>query len=256
MKTFIGKYYLISFYIFSLIFSLALLPLHFVFKNVGDYSVSFTQFSPTIAVLIISLMLKDKSIILNIKKHFRVDSLVIKWIIPAILIPGVCIFVSSYIMSFYEIIYVKWDGDILFYLFSFIAIMIGSVVEEIGWRGYLLPNLQKKYTPFVSSLIVGVLWGIWHFNFMGGILGFVLYTVTIVEMSILMTWMYNKSNGNLWLMIVWHLVFNLSSRIFLWQRFTVHLFVVEIIVFGVVCLLFLIIDKDKFFSKNNISNIE
>ena len=243
MKQLIRKHYLISFYIITLFFSILLVTLHFVFKSIGEYSVSFTQLSPALAVIFISLILKDKTILNDIKKHFRINKVAAKWMIPAIVIPSIGIVISSFIMTYYKIVYVPWKGDVLFYILSFIAILIGSAAEEIGWRGFLLPNLQKKHTPFISSIIVGILWGVWHFNFTGGIWGFLLYTVTIIEMSILMTWVYNKSNGNLVLMTVWHLVFNLSSRIFLWERFVLQLFLIESIVFGVLCLLILMIEK-------------
>lgn len=92
---------------------------------------------------------------------------------------------------------------------------------------------------------MGVLWGIWHLNFTGGVLGFILYTVTIVEMSVLMTWLYNKSNGNLFLMISWHFMFNVTSHIFLWDRFNIYLFITESIVFGLMTLFILIADKKR-----------
>ena len=34
--------------------------------------------------------------------------------------------------------------------------------EEIGWRGFLLPRLLKIYTPRISFLICGIIWGLWH----------------------------------------------------------------------------------------------
>lgn len=116
-----------------------------------------------------------------------INSTVLKWLLPAIVIPSVCILISSFIMSYLEVDYVAWSGDPLFYALNALAILIGCAAEEIGWRGFLLPNLQKKYRPFVSSLIVGALCVIWHLNFTGGLLGFILYTVTIIEMSVLMT---------------------------------------------------------------------
>lgn len=249
MEKIIRKYYLSSFYIITLLFSAFLLPLHFVFQSAGKYSISFTQLSPTFAVLFISLILKDQAIINDIKTHFHINKIVLKWTILAIAIPGICIIVSSFIMTYYKISYVSWKGDMLFYILSFVAILIGSVAEEIGWRSFLLPNLQKKYTPFISSIIVGIIWGVWHLNFNGGIGGFILYTITIIEMSILMTWIYNKTNGSVLLMSIWHLVFNLTSHIFLWDRFNIQLFKIQSIVFGVLCVFLLILERKIFFLK-------
>lgn len=51
----------------------------------------------------------------------------------------------------------------------FSALLIAPVVniitclgEEVGWRGFLLPNLLNKFTPVKSVLITGIIWGIWH----------------------------------------------------------------------------------------------
>ena len=254
MKKIIRSHYLTSFYIITLIFSILLLTLHFVFQSVGEYSVAFTQLAPALAVVFISLILKDKKIISDVKKQFHINTTAVKWVLPAIAVPGICIVVSSLIMTYYKIDFIPWKGDLSFYILNFVAILIGSAAEEIGWRGFLLPNLQRKHSPFISSLIVGILWGAWHLNFSGGILGFVLYTLTIMEMSILMTWVNNKSNGNLLLMTIWHLVFNLTSRIFLWERFTLQLFAVESNVFGVLCILILIIERKAFFFKSSAGN--
>jgi hypothetical protein len=130
MKKIIRVYYLRSFYIITLLFSILLLTLHFVFESIGKYSVSFTQLSPALAVVFISLILKDKTIINDIKNHFRVNKTVVKWMIPAIVIPSICIVVSSLIMTYYKIDYVPWQGDMLFYVLNFVAILIGSAAEE------------------------------------------------------------------------------------------------------------------------------
>ena len=256
MEKLLRKYYLSSFYVITFLFSILLLTLHFIFRSAGNYSVSFTQLAPTLAVAALILLLKDKIIINDIRNHFRADKTVMKWLMPAIAVPAICIIMSSLIMTYFEVDYVSWEGDALFYILNFIAMLIGCTAEEIGWRGFLLRRLQKKYTPFASSVIVGILWGVWHLNFTGGLLGFVLYAVTIIEMSILMTWLYNKSDGNLWLMTVWHFTFNVTSHIFLWDRFTLLLFAVESIVFGILCLLLVVIERKMYFFKSKVGSIQ
>jgi membrane protease YdiL (CAAX protease family) len=248
MKKIIHKHSLISFFALTLIISFFLLTLHFVFRSVGDYSVSFTQLAPAVAVVFISIILKDKAIGNKIKSQLWFPSGSMKMVIPAIFVPAVCIVATSFVLSFFKITYISWNGTILFYIVNSVAILVGCSAEEIGWRGFLLPRLQEKYSSFVSSIIVGVLWGIWHLNFTGGLLGFIFYTITIIEMSVLMTWLYNKSNGNLVVMIIWHFMFNLFSHLFLWERFTINLFIVESIVFGFVCFVIVISNRKAFFS--------
>ena len=48
---------------------------------------------------------------------------------------------------------------ILFFLYN---IIYGGISEEPGWRGFALPRLQAKFSPLVSSLILGVVWAVWH----------------------------------------------------------------------------------------------
>ncbi len=38
----------------------------------------------------------------------------------------------------------------------------GGTNEEPGWRGFALPRLQLKFSPLISSLILGLIWGLWH----------------------------------------------------------------------------------------------
>jgi uncharacterized protein len=251
MKKIIQKHYVSSFYIITMIFSFCLLLLNLVFKSVGNYSVFFTQFAPALAVGFIAIFIKDKSILYEIKNRIHLRDISIRWLIPAIFIPVACVVASSLVMTLFNITYVSWKGNGLFYILNIAAMLAGCCAEEIGWRGFLLPQLQKRYSSFFSGIIVGVLWGIWHLNFTGGILGFILYTVTIVEMSILMTWMFSKTNGSLVLMIVWHFMFNLSSHIFLWERFSIDLYINQSIVFGITCVLIVISSRKDFLNRIN-----
>lgn len=47
-------------------------------------------------------------------------------------------------------------------VYLYILFLGGPLGEEIGWRGFALPELMKRHTPFVASLILGFVWTFWH----------------------------------------------------------------------------------------------
>src|SRR5947199_3415499 len=50
--------------------------------------------------------------------------------------------------------------------FIFILLFIG-LGEEPGWRGFALPHLQARFSPFLASLVLALVWAIWHLPLMG-----------------------------------------------------------------------------------------
>jgi len=93
----------------------------------------------------------------------------------------------------------------------FRGLFFTAYFEEPGWRGYLLPCLQRKFSPLVASLIVWVPWALWHapldYGRPGGRnLMFYLQTrvLSLILMSIVLTWLYNRSGGNLLTVAIFH----------------------------------------------------
>ena len=91
----------------------------------------------------------------------------------------------------------------------FLSIIKGPV-EEFGWRGFMLPILQRKIVPFYASIFIGIVWGLWHlpaFLLSGtqqsswSFFPFFLGTIVI---SILMTALFNQSKGSILLAGVMH----------------------------------------------------
>ncbi len=109
-------------------------------------------------------------------------------------------------------------GLMLLNVFVATAFYGGPFGEEAGWRGFALPRLQARYSPLVASVILGLLWGFWHFplhfrgmydaSFGAGIGGLVLRMAGNVTLAIVFTWLYNRSHGNLLLMVLLHTVIN------------------------------------------------
>ena len=82
-----------------------------------------------------------------------------------------------------------------------ITTLVISLGEEFGWRGYALPRLQVRLNALQASLVLGVLWGFWHFpGFLAGTavpqdMPFYVVMLWIIPLTILITWVYNSSRS-------------------------------------------------------------
>lgn len=100
----------------------------------------------------------------------------------------------------------------------------GALGEEMGWRGFAQPRMNKLMSPFLVSLILGLAWSLWHLPlfFMDGTVQSTMpiwqFMLQNTLMAYFYTWLYNKTKGNMWLMIYLHAVANTSAAIFpYWQ---------------------------------------
>ena len=105
----------------------------------------------------------------------------------------------------------QWPLILVVFVYIFIFTALG---EEIGWRGYALPRLQARFSPFIASLILGVVWAFWHlplFWIAGDFhqsLPLSLFLLQILGSTILYTWMYNRSGGSLAIAMLFHTASN------------------------------------------------
>ncbi len=148
-------------------------------------------------------------------------------IISLTLIPLLCIFslVLANIFeggSVFEYIDQYRSGYILTEIFV-MFFFSGPIQEEFGWRGYALYYLQSKFNAFESSLILGAIWSFWHFPLFlipGTALfnqNFYSYTISLVALSIIFTWLNNNTNGSILVAIFFHTSINTTYSLFLYR---------------------------------------
>lgn len=222
-----------------------LLGLHVLFPLAGQYSISFPQFGPSLAVVVMGILLKDQGIWKEIKRRCVIRKKDYKYVGSFIVMPLVLVGIVALVLEGLNEPYQLWGTGGRFYITNLFFMLIGCIGEEIGWRGFLLSQLQKKHTMFISSLIVGLIWGIWHLNFQAGFLGFMIYILNTVLLSVLMTWLFNKTEGNISLMIVWHFMINVGFHILLWNRDMIMTFSVISILYGIVIIIGYILHRFK-----------
>jgi uncharacterized protein len=102
-----------------------------------------------------------------------------------------------------------------FFLPIFLQQMLFSspLGEEIGWRGFALPRLQAQAGPLVASLVIGLIWAIWHLP-LTWTAGHPLANMHLAQMvvaALLFTWLYNGSGGSLLLVILFHTSMNVTG---------------------------------------------
>jgi uncharacterized protein len=102
--------------------------------------------------------------------------------------------------------------------------LVAGLMEEFGWRGFLLPHLLKRYSPLVSALLVGLIWGgLWHgyADYFGlGDRGLAFWPLMLLlgpcvltAWSLILTWVYERTQGSLLLSILMHASISSSALI-------------------------------------------
>lgn len=97
----------------------------------------------------------------------------------------------------------------------FIATLFqAGLAEESGWRGFLLPRLQSRYTALTYSLILGLIWALWHLHpqnlsQLGPYTAW--YILGTISFSVILTWVYNHTHGSLIIAVLLHAASNTSD---------------------------------------------
>jgi membrane protease YdiL (CAAX protease family) len=90
--------------------------------------------------------------------------------------------------------------------------------EEIGWRGFALPRMQRQYGPLWGSVLLGVLWAFWHLcsfllpahgggpdvSFAVMFTNFAIFFVMVVALTIIFTWVFNYTRGSIFIASLVH----------------------------------------------------
>jgi len=177
-----------------------------------------------------------------------------RYSVIAIIFPITLVLLSSFILDLMGMPYVKSEYTGYLLLIGVIVTIVGSISEEIGWRGTLLQIFENKYTSFTSSLFVGILWGTWHFfKIMNvGFVGYLLFIPTVIMLSIFITYFYKKSKNNILNAIFYHTFFNLSNMILLVKRESIQLYLTILGVSALLLILLFMYDREYFKLKESI----
>jgi len=186
---------------------------------------AITPFGPTIGAFVVTAMTEGKAGVRSLWRRFWGKQSV-RWLLIALFFFPAIKLASSVVTRTLDGQAYQWleEAWLVGFIGAFVAntFINGGMSEEFGWRGYVLPRLQAKWNALVSSLILGVIWALWHLplwfipedehsqTFFGTRL------VAWLAISVMMTWIFNNTNGSVLAVMVFHGSANATGGSLFW----------------------------------------
>lgn len=143
------------------------------------------------------------------------------WYVPLILIMP-CIMVISYlVMQLMGVSLPIPQFSLVKALVLFVGLFIGVLCEELGWSGYAIDPLQDRFGALQASILLGVVWAVWHFIPLLQVhrsWAFIAWwSLATVTSRIIIVWLYNNMGRSVFVAAIFHAMMNLT-----WQLFPVN----------------------------------
>lgn len=143
------------------------------------------------------------------------------WLLPTLLLGPITALLTVAILILVDGSF-SWEHSIPATMIIPIFLLIyftNALPEEYGWRGYALDPLQTRTNALGASLILGLIWSLWHLPlfFIAGttqsaIPMYQFFLQTIV-LSILYTWLHNNTGSSILIAVIFHSISNASAAI-------------------------------------------
>ena len=147
---------------------------------------------------------------------------------------------------------------------ALLTMVLASVIEEVGWRGYGEDAVGSYHTWFAESLIFGCVWACWHlplflipgtYHYTLSELGpmyVINFLVSAIPVDFLQTWVYVKNNRSMLATALFHLFLNVMQEKI---AITPETKCIETAVMIVAAAIVVVCNKEVFFGKEHIGNL-
>lgn len=204
------------------------------------------SWGPLIAAFLVTGLTEGKIGVRTLWRRFWNRNMSTKWVLVTLLFLPALALVDNLVIRLldgqnYPVFFSYHPAWMIVTSFAF-AFFSNGVLEEFGWRGYVLPRFQARWNALTSSLILGVLWVAWHAGqwFVPGSnlyqRDFWLWSLGTILLTIIMTWIFNNTKGSVLAAALFHGTINTGVFAFLldWRYYAVELLVVIfiVIIFG------------------------
>ncbi|MBG6226489.1 membrane protease YdiL (CAAX protease family) [Arthrobacter sp. CAN_A2] len=178
-------------------------------------------FAPFVAAILVTGRLEGRQGMRVFMRRFILWRVGLRWYLIALVVLPFLAALSGFVLRDGSEQYQGSLGEVAATYVALVVFLtvLGGGQEEPGWRGFALPRLQERYGPLAGTVLLGLLWGLWHlplFVFVpdynssgrdpaGVILTFAVFVVAgAVGQSLLLTWLYNNTGGSILLLMLAH----------------------------------------------------
>lgn len=185
--------------------------------------IAIAQFGSSVAAFVLTYRDEGRAGVLRLFKRALNYHIPWPWLVVIVLLPLALAAAALYINvqtggRLPSLLLLAQPAAIPF-VFVFIFFLQGPVPEEFGWRGYMLDRLQSRWSAIVASLLLGLVWAIYHlpvFFLEGASLANIplwAWSIQVLAVSVLTTWLYNNTGANLLAAMLFHGMVNLSVQV-------------------------------------------
>jgi membrane protease YdiL (CAAX protease family) len=233
----------------------------------GDFRFMYIlhTFGPALAAIIMTSIIAGKAGLHELRQRIRQWRAPWHWYlfillgIPALVLLGI-ILQPGALAGFHDLTPLL----LVSYPFYFVATFFGGgpLGEEVGWRGFALPRMQSHFGPLLGTLLLGVLWSCWHLSdfltaskgggqgtgFATFLTNFPVFTLGVISLAFIMTWIYNHTGGSIFTAIMAHTSVNILEVLLIPRYLTldeISLHRALLTGFGVIALLILILTRGR-----------
>jgi len=196
-----------------------LLPIHISQTMSGYLNATAILCGPTVAALIMTGTIEGRAGVRSLLGRLVLWRVGIQWYLFALLGVPLIMVVGTMVYSG-DLPKLGALGGLLFlpnYLLSFLLVVVlgGPLFEEIGWRGFALPRMEPLHGPLLASVILGLLWALWHLpEFLvpswaassggGSITSIILFALIDITFAVVITWVFNNTRASVLIAILLH----------------------------------------------------
>ena len=177
-------------------------------------------FGPAVAAVVVLAATEGRSGLADLFARFRVRRRDLPWLAVAVLLPLVLL-VPVWLLWLGRAFRLGeiTPGEFRMAPITPLSVLLAFLIvgEEVGWRGFGLPVLLRRWPALAAGLGIGVVWAFWHLlNFLmpeyphyG--LPFTAFLILVVAQSVLFTWFHLRTAGSLTVAVVFHAALNLFA---------------------------------------------